>query len=56
MSDTLRLTNAYRYDGDLTVEIPYTDLTDLGGTVLINCPDGSSRMFSKSEVMAEPDK
>jgi len=34
-TDTLRLSEPYRYDGEQMFSIPYTDLSDLGGAVLI---------------------
>ncbi|GAB6880729.1 hypothetical protein JCM17823_30140 [Halorubrum gandharaense] len=49
--DSLHLNTAYRYDGEETTTIPYTDLTDLGGSVVVECPDGSVRMFDKEEVV-----
>ena len=48
--DILRLTEPYRYDGEQTLSIPYTDRSDLGGSVIIKCPDGSVRMFNKGEI------
>jgi len=51
-TDTLRLSEPYRYDGEQTLSISYTDLPDLGGAVLVECPDGSVRMFDKKEVVA----
>jgi hypothetical protein len=48
--DTLELTNTYRYDGEQTAAIPYIYRKDLGGAVLVKCPDGSTRIFSKDEV------
>lgn len=51
-TDTLRLSEPYRYDGEQTLSVPYTDLSDLGGAVLVECPDGSVRMFDKKEVVA----
>ena len=51
-TDTLRLTEPYRDDGEQTLSIPYTDLSDLGGAVLVECPDGSVRIFDKEEVVA----
>jgi len=46
----LELTNAYRYDGEQTTTIPYTERKDLGGAVVVTCPDGSTRIFDKNEV------
>lgn len=50
--EALELTNSYRYDGEQTTTIPYTDREDLGGAILVECPDGSVRMFDKNEVVA----
>jgi len=49
--DTLQLTESYRYDGEQTLSIPYTARTDLGGAILVKCPDGSTRVFGKEEVV-----
>ncbi len=48
---TLELTNTYRYDGEQTTTIPYIYRKDLGGAVRIKCPDGSTRIFDKDEVV-----
>ena len=50
--EELHLSETYRYDGEQTTRIPYTEREDLGGAILVECPDGSVRMFDKDEVIA----
>jgi len=46
----IHLTKNYRYDDQQTTDIPIIHAKDYGGAILVNCPDGSTRIFDRDEV------